>query len=123
MPAQTTAGSESADPFGGVGTVGIEVAMIERGDGVPAAHRLRNVPGPGVLPAPGIGGPVVRAVRTMAGHPGGGERDVGIVEHGVVAAEVDAEDHGQPARTLVGGHDQQIHARRLGRPEAQTEFP
>src|SRR5262245_9357459 len=82
---------ERPQPAARLLAVGVEVADVERGDGVTTIDRL--VDGPDVLrlPAGRVGG------EPAGVHPGVGQADLGVVYQRVVALEVRADEHrGRP---------------------------
>ena len=92
--------------------VGIDVAVVDRGEGVAASENFFDRP-PRAAGATGsfVGAVVFNAPILAVVHPVAGDRDAGIGVDGMVAYEVDSQECGHRAVSVLGEVNQQV---RLG---------
>ena len=90
--------------------VGVQVAAIDRGQGIATLEQAAHRPAGGADAARGFRGPVVDDAHSLpALHPLGGQGDAGIGLDGVVAEKVQADERGRRSGSGVGQVDEQVH--------------
>ena len=106
-----------------LGPVGVDVAIVERGDRVPALNRLFDAPEIDPRAATSLGRPVVHDALASFRHPVRGQAHRRVPHQGVVAKVVQGENDRCWALPAVGNDQHQVNRRQLGRPEPDGHFP
>ena len=113
------------NPLAKIGTVGVDVAAIERGDRIQSSDRS-------IVPvaqtstwafATFVGGLNILDAGTIGVHPDGRQMNLGIGDQRVIAAEVQANKNRRRPRTPIRRHEKEIDRRRIGRAESESHFP
>ena len=105
-----------------VGPVGIDVAVVERGDRVTAFDHVLDAPDIHPRAATGFGRPVVHHALAAFGHPVRRQTHRRVTHQRVVAKVVHAENDRRRTLPAVGNDQHQVNRRQLGRPERDGHF-
>ena len=113
---------ERADALADLRLVGIDVAVVERRQRVAAVDDVLDVPHLLLLAPAGGGGAVVLDAGVVGVDPRRRDTDLGVIDGGVVAAEVQPDEHRRGCRALVGHDEQQVNLRRLPGSDGQGDL-
>ena len=95
--------------------IGVEIAGVDRGQGVAAGDDVGDGPAMAETAARiGSGAVVDDAVFPLGSHPIGVEVDIGVAQHGMVAEKIKSEESGHGTLGAGGDIEEDIHTGTVG---------